>query len=169
MNNTIFWKSDLTILEEFICHKNINFFLIKNKFYKNIDLFSVDIDCIDYWILRELPNKFLKIAVLKFNTNFGPNLEITVPYNIENFNITNYQYSNLCFGTSLKVIINLMKSKGFVFMGVNKNSINAFFVNIDETKKINLEKLDDKNLSSFTNSSYRESRFIDGKFNFFNR
>ena len=165
MNNIIFWKGDLTIVEEFINHKNINSLLIENKFNKNIDLFSLDIDGIDYWILRELPNKFSKIAVLEFNPNFGPNLEITVP-NIENFNRTNYHYSNLCFGASLKAIINLMKSKGFVFMGVNKNCINAFFINIDEIKNINLEKPDDQNLSCFTNSNYRESRSIDGNLTF---
>ena len=165
MNNIIFWKGDLTIVEEFINHKNINSLLIENKFNENIDLFSLDIDGIDYWILKELPNKFSKIAVLEFNPNFGPNLEITVP-NIENFNRTNYHYSNLCFGASLKAIINLMKSKGFVFMGVNKNCINAFFINIDEIQNINLEKPDDQNLSCFTSSNYRESRSIDGNLTF---
>ena len=34
MNNIIFWKGDLTIVEEFINHKNINSLLIENKFNK---------------------------------------------------------------------------------------------------------------------------------------
>ena len=139
--------------------------MIENKFNENVDLFSLDIDGVDYWILKELPNKFTKIAVLEFNPTFGPQLEITVP-NIKNFNRTKYHYSNLCFGASLKAIINLMKSKGFVFMGVNKNCINAFFINIDEIKNLNLKIPDDKNLSSFTNSNYRESRSIKGNLTF---
>ena len=163
--NIKLWKGNLKVVEKKVTSKNILDILKENSFLNEIDLFSLDIDGVDYWILRELPNKFSKIAVLEFNPNFGPNLEITVP-NIENFNRTNYHYSNLCFGASLKAIINLMKSKGFVFMGVNKNCINAFFVNIDEIKKINLEKPDDKNLSSFTNSNYRESRSIDGNLTF---
>ena len=163
--NIIFWKGDLTIVEEFVNHKNINSLLIENKFNENVDLFSLDIDGVDYWILKELPNKFTKIAVLEFNPTFGPQLEITVP-NIKNFNRTKYHYSNLCFGAYLKAIINLMKSKGFVFMGVNKNCINAFFINIDEIKNLNLKIPDDKNLSSFTNSNYRESRSIKGNLTF---
>ena len=51
-------------------------------------------------------------------------------------------------------------------MGVNKNCINAFFINIDEIKNLNLKIPDDKNLSSFTNSNYRESRSIKGNLTF---
>ena len=159
------WKGRIIAVKERVTSSNIIPILKDNNFLDNIDLFSIDIDGVDYWIIKELPNKISKIFVAEFNPLFGPNLEITVP-NIENFNRTNYHYSNLCFGASLKAIINLMKSKGFVFMGVNKNCINAFFVNIDEIKKINLEKPDDKNLSSFTNSNYRESRSIDGNLTF---
>ncbi len=165
LSNIIFWKGDLIILEEFIDHKNINSLLIENKFDKDLDLFSLDIDGVDYWILKELKNKFAKIAVIEFNPNFGPDLEITVP-NIKNFNRTKYHYSNLCFGASLKAIVNLMSSKGFVFVGVNKNCINAFFVNEDEIKNINLEIPNSQNLSNYTNSNYRESRSIDGNLNF---
>lgn len=165
LNNIIFWKGDLIILEQFIDHKNINSLLIENKFDKDLDLFSLDIDGVDYWILKELKNKFAKIAVIEFNPNFGPDLEITVP-NIKNFNRTKYHYSNLCFGASLKAIINLMSSKGFIFVGVNKNCINAFFVNEDEIKNINIEMPNIQNLSNFTNSNYRESRSIEGNLNF---
>ena len=66
-------------MEEFIDHKNINSLLIENKFDKDLDLFSLDIDGVDYWILKEFKNKFAKIAVIEFNPNFGPDLEITVP------------------------------------------------------------------------------------------
>ena len=59
-----------------------------------------------------------------------------------------------------------MSSKGFVFVGVNKNCINAFFVNEDEIKNINLEIPNSQNLSNYTNSNYRESRSIDGNLNF---
>ena len=114
---------------------------------------------------EKMPQNFSKIAVLEYNPLFGAELEITVP-NIDNFSRTQYHYSNLCFGASLKAIVNLMKSKGFVFMGVNKNCINAFFINIDEIQNINLEKPDDQDLSYFTNSNYRESRSIEGNLNF---
>ena len=53
-----------------------------------LDLFSLDIDGIDYWILEKMPQNFSKIAVLEYNPLFGAELEITVP-NIDNFSRTN--------------------------------------------------------------------------------
>ena len=59
--NIKLWRADITVLEEFISFKNINLILKKYKFNKNIDLFSLDVDGIDYWILKELPKNFSKI------------------------------------------------------------------------------------------------------------
>ena len=41
--------------------KNILNTLKENGFYEDIDLFSIDIDGVDYWALKELPNEFSKI------------------------------------------------------------------------------------------------------------
>ena len=60
----------------------------------NLDIFSLDIDGIDYWILKELPKDFSKIAIVEFNPIFGKNLKVSVP----NTNlIEKYHYSNLCW------------------------------------------------------------------------
>ena len=163
--NIVFWKGDLTIKEEFVENENINSVLSEYNFNENLDLFSLDIDGVDYWVLKELPVKFSKIAIIEYNANFGPTLEISVP-NLKNFNRTEYHYSNLCFGASLRAIINLMKSKGFKFIGVNKNCINAFFINEDFMQDINLEAVNEHNLENFTNSNYRESRSFEGKLTF---
>ena len=80
----------------------------------NLDIFSLDIDGIDYWILKELPKDFSKIVVVEFNPIFGKNLEISVP-NINNFERKKYHYSNLCFGMSLKAAIKIMNRKKFLF------------------------------------------------------
>ena len=94
--------------------------------YKTVDPRSM--------VLKELSKKFAKIFVAEFNPVFGPNLEISVP-NIKNFNRTKYHYSNLCWGVSLKALVNLMKTKGYVFLGVNQLKNNAFFV-IDDFKNV---------------------------------
>ena len=163
--NINLWKGDIEILEEFINDKNIVDILEKFNFSKNIDLFSIDVDGIDYWIVKKLPPKFSKIAILEFNSNFGPELEVTVP-NIPKFNRTEYHYSNLCFGASLKALINLMKSKGFSFIGTNKSCVNAFFVVDEEVNKLDLNLPDEKNLQKFTKSNIRESRSVEGKLSF---
>ena len=62
--------------------------------------------------------KISKIFIAEYNPYFGSELEITVP-NIKNFNRTNYHYSNLCWGVSLKALIKIMELKGYIFIGSN--------------------------------------------------
>ena len=108
--NIKLWTGDLKIVENYINSKNLIKILEENDFMNDIDFFSLDIDGIDYWILEKLPSNFTKVAVIEFNANFGDELEITVP-NMENFNRTEYHFSNLCFGMSIKAAINLMEKK----------------------------------------------------------
>ena len=163
--NVILWKGDLTIVEKFVNAENINNVLKENGFNKKLDLLSLDVDGIDYWILDSLQPNISKIIVVEYNSTFGSDLEVTVP-NIKNFNRTNYHYSNLCFGASLKAIIKLMKTKNYVFLGTNISKINAFFVSKEELHKIKLNLPNDKDLSEFVNSNIRESRSIDGKLSY---
>ena len=155
--NIKLWRADITILEEFISSKNINSILKKYNFDKNIDLFSLDVDGIDYWILKELPKNFSKIAIIEFNSTFGSEKEITVPYK-ENFDRSKYHYSNLCYGASLKAINNIMKKKGFIFIGTNLHRVNAFFVSKKYINKIGLRIPKNKNLKKYVDSNIRESR-----------
>ena len=163
--NVTLWKGDLIIVEKFVNAENINNVLKENGFNKKLDLLSLDVDGIDYWILDSLQPNISKIIVVEYNSTFGSDLEVTVP-NIKNFNRTNYHYSNLCFGASLKAIIKLMKTKNYVFLGTNISKINAFFVSKEELHKIKLNLPNDKDLSEFVNSNIRESRSIDGKLSY---
>lgn len=152
-----FWKNNLTILNKFATAENINFLLENNNFQNDIDLFSLDIDGVDYWIIKELKKNISKIFVAEYNPYFGPELEITVP-NINNFNRTSYHYSNLCWGVSLKSLIKIMIDKNYTFIGSNDLRNNAFFVSNDYIDKIKLKKPNLENLFEFTNATYRESR-----------
>tara|TARA_B100000315_G_scaffold114032_1_gene104481 strand:- start:703 stop:1641 length:939 start_codon:yes stop_codon:yes gene_type:complete len=159
------WRGDLTIIEEVVTSKNILDIICKNNFDKNLDLFSLDIDGNDYWVLKVLPEKFSKIVVLEYNALFGPNLEITTP-NLENFDREKYHYSHLCYGASLKAYIKLMSEKKFIFLGTNLACNNAFFVNEDEKSKLNLTLPNIEDLKKYTKSYIRDSRSPDGKLNY---
>jgi len=163
--NITLWKGDLTVIEKIITESNINNILEKNRFNSNLDLFSLDIDGIDYWIIKSLPSNISKVFIAEYNSTFGADLEITVP-NISNFSRTNYHHSNLCFGMSLKALIKLMKSKNFVFVGTSLSRINAFFISKEEIEKINLELPDENNLEEYVDSNIRESRDVNGKLSF---
>jgi len=150
------YQGNLKIYNNFIEPETITEILKKNNFDKDLDIFSIDIDGVDYWVIKELPDKISKIFIAEYNPYFGPDLEITVP-NIKNFNRTNYHYSNLCWGSSLKAIIDVLKKKGFSFIGVNNLKNNAFFVLNEYSNLISLNQAK-QNLSAYTDAKYREGR-----------
>ena len=163
--NVKIWKGNLKILQQNIDANNILDTLKNNNFSQKIDLLSLDIDGIDYWILNELPKNFCKILVAEYNPYFGDKFKITVP-NIKNFNRSSYHYSNLCFGASLPALIDLLKTKGMDFVGTNLFKNNAFFVNNDFVKMLNLEKINELDLKLYVNANFRESRNISGSMSY---
>jgi len=160
------YKGNLKIFNNFIEPESILEILKKNNFDEDLDLFSIDIDGIDYWVIKELPNKISKIFIAEYNPYFGPDLEITVPY-IKRFNRTDYHYSNLCYGSSLKAIINVLKTKGYNFIGSNGLKNNAFFVLNEYSNLISLNQ-PSQNLFEYTDAKYREGRDINNKLTYHN-
>ena len=71
------WKGDLRICNAQVTAENINIILDKYCNFE-IDIFSLDIDSIDYWIIKNL-KKYFKNFVAEFNPVFGPDLKVTVP------------------------------------------------------------------------------------------
>ena len=159
------WKGDLTIIETAVTSENILHILNSNDFDNNLDVFSLDVDGIDYWILEVLPEKLSKIVILEYNPIFGPSLEITIP-NLKDFDRKKYHYSSLCYGASLKALIKLMNQRKYIFVGSNIACFNAFFVLESEVEKLNLNLPDKNDLTKYTTSYIRESRSIENKLNY---
>jgi len=159
-----FWKGDLRICNQKIDSENILDLLNKNCDY-TIDLFSIDMDSIDYWIIKKLKNNISKIFVAEYNPVFGAELEVTVP-NISGFERSKYHYSYLCYGMSLKALINLMDQKGYYFIGTNLQKINAFFILKEFKKEDFFKNIKIKSLDNYTNSNIRDSRDMNNNLNY---
>ena len=159
------WKGDLKIVNKEINSNNVLDTIKKDKMMVDLDLFSIDIDGIDYWVLDKLPKFFSKIVVLEYNPTFGFELEVSVP-NIPNFNRSLYHYSNLCFGMSFKAALNLMDKKGFYFVGSNFLKNNAFFISKKYKKKKYFKNLRIDKSKSNVDSNFRESRDLNNKLNY---
>ena len=127
----------------------------------------MDIDGVDYWIIQNLPDKISKIFIAEYNANFGPHLEVTVPYE-ENFNRTKFHYSNLGWGVSLKALIKLMDKKGYHFVGTNLAKCNAFFVEKELAEKFKFLIQDTNSLKKVTDIKIREGLDIDGNLALYN-
>ena len=153
------WKNNLKIHNDYINANNINNILKENNFEKNIDLFSLDIDGIDYWVLEKIPDQISKIFIIEYNPYFGSDKEVVTP-NIEKFDRFNYHPSGICWGASLKSIIKLMEKKGYKFIGSNELNCNSFFVRNDLIKKIKIDFPNTDNLSKFTDYKFNVARKI---------
>ena len=124
-------------------------------------MLSLDIDGNDYWILDEIKNLNSDIVVCEYNPIFGDLQCITTIYD-PNFVRSDKHYSNLYFGCSILALINLMKKKGYTFLGTNSKGMNAFFVKNEKLGFIN-DKIKDKKIFI---SSLREGRGENLKLNF---
>jgi len=147
------WKNTLKIHNDFIDGDNINYVLEKYSFNNNIDLFSIDIDGIDYWVLEKIPDKISKIFIVEYNPYFGPNKHITTP-NIKKFDRFNYHKTGFCWGASLRAFLNIMNKKGYKFLGTNRLNNNAFFINEDFLSFINIDLPSTKDLTLFTDVKF---------------
>ena len=107
-------------------------------------------------------NFFCKALGTDPKKNFSLSLKVTVP-NIDNFDRTSYHYSNLCYGMSLRALIDLMKEKNYYFIGTNLQKMNAFFISEDFKREEFFEKIHIEDLKNYTNSNIRDSR--DSNFN----
>jgi hypothetical protein len=151
------YKGEILPLQTFVTLDNILELYGQALKYGELDLFSLDIDGVDYWILKELPNRFAKIVVLEYNPYLGSKLEVTVPYAAD-FYRYNYHQTGLAFSASLAAMITLMREKGFAFAGTNLNNHNAFFIQEKLVSCLSFPPPDTCDLTPFTVNYTREPR-----------
>lgn len=98
-------------------------------FYQNPDVFSLDIDGNDYYIARAILNGGFrpKIIVVEFNSVYGPERSMTVEYR-DDFVFTTAHPTQLYYGVSIAGWRKFFESHGYHFVTVERNGVNAFFV-----------------------------------------
>jgi hypothetical protein len=127
--------------------ENINQLLLDHGFEGDIGLLHIDIDGNDYWVWRAITAVRPAIAIMEYNSVFGAERAITIPYDPKfsrRRRVTpkglpvspqgshtlrrGDRISNLYFGASLPALCDLAHSKGYEFVGSNSAGNNAFFV-----------------------------------------
>jgi hypothetical protein len=156
----IHWQHDLTAVHAFITRENINE-LIARRFLGDIAVLSIDVDGNDYWIWEAIDVVSPRIVVCEYNSVFGCERAITVPYDPQFFR-TAAHYSNLYFGASLPALCRLAERKGYVFAGCTRAGNDAFFVRRDVAGKVPALTANE----GYVLSKVRESRDRDGKLSF---
>jgi len=157
-NDEIYWKYNLTAINEFITKENVNNVFSSNGVEGDVGLLSIDIDGNDYWVWDAIKVVNPRIVICEYNSIFGCKDAVTIPYE-PNFNRTEAHYSNLYFGASLPALCYLANKKGYVFIGSNSAGNNAFFIKKDFAKffkKVTLKE-------GYVTNNIRESRNREGR------
>ncbi len=118
----------VTVQQQFVTIDNIPQ-LVDSLQYKDPDLFSLDIDGNDYYILKALlEHKFKpKIIIVEYNSAYGPDKAQTIPYD-ESFYYLDAHASGLYYGVSIQAWKNLLSPENYQFITVDENGVNAIFV-----------------------------------------
>jgi hypothetical protein len=153
-SSSFFWKHDLEAQSVFITKENVTDLLAPYiQKWGGLGILHIDLDGNDYWIWEKLDLKPV-ILILEYNSTFGSDRSITVPYDAS-FYRTDAHYSNLYWGSSLKSLHDLSITRGYTFIGCNSSGNNAYFILGDYMNS----KLKSVSLSEgFVASKYRESR-----------
>jgi hypothetical protein len=160
-----FWKHDLTARSIFIDRENINSILKECHFGEEVGLLHIDLDGVDYWIWKQINVISPIILILEYNSVFGKERAITVPY-VRDFHRTKAHFSNLYWGASLLALQHLSAQKGYSLVGSNSAGNNAYFVRTDKLNTFVRQFSVDK---GYVESRYKESRDRQGQPTFLRR
>ena len=117
-------------IQAWITRDGVNALLAQHGCTGEVDLLSLDLDGVDYWIWEALDAISPRVVVLEYQNILGPERSWTVPY-ADNFNARNYPMTgdNPNFaGASLLAFVRLAHRKGYRLVGTNRSAYNAFFV-----------------------------------------
>jgi hypothetical protein len=128
--------------------------------YKNPDLFSLDIDGNDYYIMQSVLKAGFKpkIIVVEYNSCYGPDLKLTIKYQ-KDFVFYKAHESCLYYGVSISLWKQLLASFGYKFITVDSNGVNAFFVDENCFDSDFLNKI---NATTFNENLHQLRKFKNG-------
>ena len=103
--------------------------LLKMCSHRALDVFSLDIDSIDYHVavkVLELGYR-PKIWVVEYNSAFGPERSVSVPF-MPAFDRWSAHPSGLYYGCSIGGWRSFFDANGYAFVTVDQSGTNAFFI-----------------------------------------
>lgn len=131
--NFQFDRKKVIVRQEWITRDNIENLISKNNMGGEIDLLSIDIDGVDYWVWKEIDICSPRIVITEYNSSFGPDKSVTVPYDAEFKRKPEFR---VYFGASLAALSKLGKEKNYRLIGVEPRGVNAIFLRNDVLKEI---------------------------------
>ena len=121
------------VVNEWITAENVNTIIAENGFGGEVDLLSLDMDGVDYWVWKNINIIQPRVVVVEFQQFLGSKKSYTVPYKPD-FN--RFDFNEDFYGASLPAFVKLAKAKGYRLVGCNNYRFNAFFIKDELAKDI---------------------------------
>ncbi len=118
------------IIHAWITAENVDQLIKDNGFTGEIDLLSLDLDGVDWWIWKALTCVRPRVVVAEVQCIFGAEDSVTVPYRPD-FKAEYVNGFGVYSGGSLSAFVKLAHEKGYRLVGVQRYGFNAFFVRND--------------------------------------
>ena len=116
-----------------ITPETVNDLLTEHGYTGEVDLLSVDVDGVDYWVWQAITVCSARLVMLEYNSMFGPDRAVTVPYDPK-FNRRDHRFCY--YGASLAAMTQLSAKKGYRLVAVEPTGVNAFFLRDDVAPEI---------------------------------
>jgi len=122
----------INLKKEWIYSTNIGSLFLKYNVPNNFDVLSIDLDSFDYFVWKNISNKYKPAVVItEINSFFPPPIAIT-----QKNGFHNKETHDIHFGMSLAAAYLLAREKGYSLFYVEEMGVNAFWVRDDMAKKL---------------------------------
>ena len=123
------------LVEAWVTRGNINDLIVKHGVEGQIDLLSLDVDGIDYWLLDALTAISPRVMVIEAQYMWGPEKSVTVPYKDDfegKMYLENEQVISQHQGASINAFVKLCKRRNYRLIGgVGRSGPNIIFMRND--------------------------------------
>lgn len=123
------WLVPPKVVAKWITRENINELLNIENVPKTFDFFSLDIDGVDYWVLKSLLSEYSpRVIVVESQRIWQDKKSVTIEYRPD---FDRFQMHKHYYGASALAFVKLMKENGYRLVANSKYGLNLFFVKED--------------------------------------
>ncbi|MGE4619242.1 MAG: FkbM family methyltransferase [Planctomycetota bacterium] len=121
------------LVQQEVRPENIDQLLASEANAGELDVLSIDVDGIDFWIWKNLTILQPRIVVIEVNASYGPAVSRTVPWSPGDPHHDGYRHHvrGWHHGASLRAMEALGRSKGYRLVALESTGTNAFFLRGD--------------------------------------
>ncbi|ETD25943.1 hypothetical protein [Helicobacter canis] len=129
------------VVEKFIDKHNIHE-LLEMCLYKDMDVFCIDIDGNDYYMMKLFLDSGFSpsIIVAEYNSTYGPDKSITIQYR-DDFSYSLAHPTMLYYGVSVEAWRRLLGKYGYKFITCDSRGVNVFFAKVDRFEQEFLDNI----------------------------